>query len=65
MKSPSKQCVVCLDNPVKRVLVPCGHVCLCQTCSTEQGLAKLRRKCPECRSTISQAVSIYGRVVDD
>lgn len=63
--SPSKMCVVCLGKPVCRILLPCGHPCLCEICSTEQGLAKLRRKCPECRSKIREAVTIYGRVVDD
>ena len=63
--SSTKMCVVCLSKPVCRILLPCGHPCLCEICSTEQGLAKLKRKCPECRGTIREAVTIYGRVVDD
>lgn len=63
--SATKRCVVCLSNPVKRILVPCGHPCLCQLCSTAQGLEKLRRKCPECRANIREVMTIYGRVVED
>jgi len=63
--SVTKRCVVCLSNPVKRIVVPCGHPCLCQLCSTVQGLEKLRRKCPECRAYISDVITIYGRVVED
>ncbi len=64
-KSATKKCVVCLDKDVRRILLPCGHPCLCEVCGTDQGLRKLRRKCPECRGTIKQAVTIYARVVDD
>jgi len=63
--SATKQCVVCLSQPVSRILIPCGHPCLCQLCSTQQGLDKLRQKCPECRTPIREAAKIYGRVVND
>ena len=63
--SATKQCVVCLSQPVSRILIPCGHPCLCQLCSTQQGLDKLRQKCPECRAPIREAAKFYGRVVND
>jgi hypothetical protein len=59
----AKECVVCLERLVCRLLVPCGHPCLCQVCSTEQGLKKLRHKCPECRSAIRETVVFYGKVM--
>jgi len=64
-KSATKQCVVCLERDVRRICLPCGHPCLCEICSTEQGLRKLKHKCPECRANIRQVATIYGRVVDD
>jgi len=64
-KSSTKQCVVCLERDVRRICLPCGHPCLCEVCSTEQGLRKLRQKCPECRGIIKQVVTIFARVVDD
>uniref|UniRef100_A0A0M3HUI8 E3 ubiquitin-protein ligase LRSAM1 n=1 Tax=Ascaris lumbricoides TaxID=6252 RepID=A0A0M3HUI8_ASCLU len=29
-----EECVVCLNMPVKVVISPCGHVCLCEQCAT-------------------------------
>jgi hypothetical protein len=64
-RSNTKKCVVCLEKDVRRILLPCGHPCLCEVCGTKQGLKKLKYKCPECRSVIQDTVIIYGRVVDD
>eukprot|EP00978_Attheya_sp_CCMP212_P019793 scaffold55814_cov67-Attheya_sp.AAC.1 len=36
---------------------------LAKVCSTEQGIKKLRRKCPECRSAIRETVVFYGKVM--
>jgi serine/threonine protein kinase len=63
--SSSKLCVVCLERPLCRILLPCGHPCLCMECSTAQGISKLRKRCPECRTKIKQVSNIYGRVVND
>ena len=63
--SSSKLCVVCLERPVCRILLPCGHPCLCMECSTAQGISKLRKRCPECRTKIKLVSNIYGRVVND
>ena len=61
----TKMCVICWENPVSHILVPCGHPCLCQTCATSKTLKKLRYKCPECRGKIRESVKFYGRVVED
>jgi hypothetical protein len=58
-----KQCVVCFDADASFALVPCGHVCLCKNCSTKKALAKLERKCPECRRRTREVVRIYGKVM--
>jgi serine/threonine protein kinase len=63
--SSSKLCVVCLERPVCRILLPCGHPCLCMECSTTQGISKLSKRCPECRTEIKRVSNIYGRVVND
>ena len=64
-KSKTKECVVCMEKPVRRIMLPCGHPCLCDDCSKHSVLRRLKRKCPECRQWISQTAVIYGRVVDD
>jgi serine/threonine protein kinase len=61
----TKSCVVCLERDVCMILIPCGHACLCEVCSTKQGLTKLKKKCPECRTPFKQAARFYGRLVED
>lgn len=47
------ECVICLEAPKTRILVPCGHFCLCDGCN-----AKLvQKKCPLCRQGIQTAIT--------
>ncbi len=64
-KLQSKQCVVCMEHDVTRVLNPCGHVCLCDNCSSKSQINKMHERCPECRSKISGVVKFYGRVMNE
>ena len=63
--SKIKECVICMVRPSQRIMIPCGHPCLCDSCCTDATLKRLRRKCPECRQTISQTAKFYGKIVDD
>lgn len=58
----AKMCVICLSKEVSYVLVPCGHPCLCGVCSTNQGLTRMSRKCPECRQPVDKAIRFFGKV---
>ena len=40
-------CVVCCQNRRGIILLPCGHVCLCEDCS-----ARITDFCPVCRREI-------------
>ncbi|KAI8429600.1 hypothetical protein MSG28_000198 [Choristoneura fumiferana] len=40
-------CVVCAENPKEIILLPCGHVCLCEDCSDN-----IQEACPICRERI-------------
>jgi serine/threonine protein kinase len=64
-RSPSKECVVCMERPVKYALVPCGHVALCERCNAPRQLRKLKKKCPECRASFQTTMMLYDRVVND
>ena len=64
-RSPTKQCVICMENPVRYVLVPCGHPCICDKCIAPSVLRKLKGKCPECRASFRDTIIIFGRVVND
>eukprot|EP00986_Skeletonema_menzelii_P018842 scaffold26732_cov145-Skeletonema_menzelii.AAC.8 len=64
-RSPTKECVICMERPVKYVMVPCGHAVLCDRCNSPYQLRKLKSRCPECRATFQRTMMIYGRVVND
>ncbi|KAJ8977539.1 hypothetical protein NQ317_010059 [Molorchus minor] len=42
-------CVVCKANPIEIILLPCGHVCLCEDCSVD-----ITEQCPVCRAGIEK-----------
>lgn len=43
-------CCICLTNTSSVILLPCGHKCLCNDCSVNQG--ETLSKCPICRINI-------------
>jgi len=63
--SKIKECVICMVRPSQRIMIPCGHPCLCDSCCSDATLKRLRRKCPECRQKISQTAKFYGKIVDE
>lgn len=50
-------CVVCHDEEANFAVVPCGHVCLCSTCSDI--CIRDDRPCPLCRVNIQNTMRIY------
>lgn len=53
-----KLCKVCIDNAANVVIIPCGHLCLCDEC----GFKMTSRKnsiCPICRSIIANTQIVY------
>jgi len=48
-------CVICLDKPKSIVLVPCGHVCICSSCSRLSNLTN----CPICRDPVNTMLRVY------
>ncbi|XP_037933704.1 mitochondrial E3 ubiquitin protein ligase 1 [Teleopsis dalmanni] len=47
-------CVVCSMNPKEIIILPCGHVCICEDCSE-----KIRETCPVCRSQIGSKSAAF------
>ena len=43
-----KECVVCWLAPRTHVFVPCGHLCVCKSCSSR--LMESRKICPTCEN---------------
>ena len=55
--SNGNECVVCTDNPASFVIVPCGHVCLCEGC--RDALLARGGDCPICRGAISTTCKVF------
>jgi hypothetical protein len=47
-QSDHLKCVICLEKEKCILLLPCGHLCLCESCSGNSSL----RDCPICRKRI-------------
>lgn len=48
------ECIICLDSKKDNAIIPCGHVCFCDTC------LKLQiRNCPMCDIKIQSILKIY------
>jgi len=51
----SPACIICFENPVATVFVPCGHSCCCIECSKN-----FKTECPVCRGNVEQVVRTYN-----
>eukprot|EP00956_Cyclotella_meneghiniana_P017252 scaffold27887_cov64-Cyclotella_meneghiniana.AAC.11 len=51
--SGANLCVICNDTPLVYAIVPCGHFCLCEECSTPCNV------CPLCRGNKDSVLKIY------
>jgi chromosome segregation ATPase len=47
-------CVICLDHFADHVVIPCGHLAICRTCS-----AAAATQCPVCRQSVDLIVQVY------
>lgn len=67
---PLAKCVVCLVNPVKVLLLPCKHLCLCEDCWTslqqnerqrqgDEVEADVSVKCPTCRQEVCDSMEVF------
>ncbi|EDW79412.1 uncharacterized protein Dwil_GK20428 [Drosophila willistoni] len=52
--SQDQLCVVCSTNPKEIILLPCGHVCMCEDCSQ-----KISISCPVCRGNIDTKAAAF------
>jgi hypothetical protein len=53
-----KLCVICLKNPSIFCTIPCGHLCICFSCSLQY--KKQFYRCPLCRTDIQNILRIQG-----
>lgn len=50
------ECLICLSNPRKTVILECGHICICQECANY--VQESSQSCPVCRKPITSIVLI-------
>mmetsp|Transcript_27895 Transcript_27895/g.40791 ORF Transcript_27895/g.40791 Transcript_27895/m.40791 type:complete len:261 (+) Transcript_27895:361-1143(+) len=63
-----KQCVVCLQQPVSYIFIPCGHPAVCGPCAMSWGIplpSGEARCCPVCRGNVGAVMRFHGTVVED
>jgi hypothetical protein len=51
------QCVVCMDAPKDRIVLPCMHLCACGPCA--QRLLGLDASCPVCRGPVERMAQVF------
>eukprot|EP00756_Hemistasia_phaeocysticola_P034818 Hpha_TRINITY_DN16543_c0_g1::TRINITY_DN16543_c0_g1_i7::g.136090::m.136090 len=51
------ECVICMDDPAKFAVVPCGHQCVCKKAVCQ---AAARQGCPICRGPCDQVIEIFA-----
>lgn len=52
----SRTCIICLENEKSVVLMPCRHMCLCETCGAMDRITQ----CPLCRKNIIHKISVFA-----
>jgi hypothetical protein len=52
------QCVVCMDAPKDRIVLPCMHLCACGPCA--QRLLELDASCPVCRGPVERMAQVFS-----
>jgi hypothetical protein len=51
-------CVICRDASATEILLPCGHMCMCETCVRALH-ATNTRTCPICRHVITSSSHVF------
>jgi rubrerythrin len=52
------QCVMCFDAPKDHIIIPCGHVCVCEACANL--LTQMSKPlCPICRTAIQHTNKVF------
>jgi hypothetical protein len=52
------QCVLCFDAPKDHIIIPCGHMCVCQACANQLTQMSVP-SCPICRGAIQQTNKVF------
>lgn len=56
-KKPA-ECTICLSDTASNAVVPCGHVCLCDSCA-DGFRARNVSACPYCRNKVEKIIKVF------
>lgn len=56
VEDDGKECIICLTNNKNTIMMPCGHLCVCDECAIP--IAKSTKQCPVCRAPITSTVPV-------
>jgi len=54
----TNECCVCLEKTKNTVLVPCHHMCLCESCAVDL-MKNTMPSCPLCRAKVQKTIKIF------
>ncbi|CAK0805118.1 unnamed protein product [Prorocentrum cordatum] len=57
LDAEAQLCTVCLDAKKTHICVPCGHICVCESCASS--LCKQPKLCPLCRTSCTQVIKVF------
>jgi len=57
--SKDEKCKICLVDTATYALIPCGHLCMCQSCCCDSGQFVRGTPCIICRKPIDGFLQIY------
>ncbi|CAM9001670.1 unnamed protein product [Rhodiola kirilowii] len=55
----NRECIICMENEVSVVFLPCAHQVICASCNETYG-KKGKPTCPSCRIPIQQRICVFG-----
>lgn len=53
------QCPICYENKKVFVLIPCGHICYCNSCLKNAQQISKSDSCPLCKTKVESAVRMF------
>ena len=53
-----RECKICMSKNANIIVMPCGHLAMCNTCET-RCRRQTNRRCPICMSTYRELIKIY------
>lgn len=65
-KDSPVQCIICLDQNISVIILPCRHMCLCLKCTNlfqekkQDNKPVMKHECPICRMEIKSFINIKG-----